>query len=347
MPVSTAEKRGMGDGARRTRGPARSPVAVQRPGLAGRLHRGWSRGWIGWLLAVLIVPVALSGAILAVWPAVERVAHPTRFAGGGVIDADACVTAVRAQLTPGRRIVAMERGASVLRFVVQEAGRTDGIFACTARGNGVAAADARHDAEAWVRRVHATLAMPWAGRGLVAMAGAALIVLALSGVVLWGGAVLRGGDAGPWHRWLGLAAMLPILAMTVSGLPLLWAATATLRDTIPLAQPAQPVHIVEAHALALTGGTVARVEWPTRRSPDWTVTVAAGSARQVKVADDTGGALAALSRTEGGRLGGSVAASLHGAGGTGWWRRILRALTGLAVVVLVATGLATRRSAKR
>lgn len=349
-PGRTAGKGGTGgriggDRTGRPRAPARAAPALPRPGVARRLHRGGGAGWIGWLLAVLIVPVALSGTLLAVWPAVERVAYPTRFAATRAIDPDACVTALHAGAPPDRRIVAMERGAGVLRFTTRGGDGGDRLFACTARGASVSVADATHGAEAWVRRVHAALAVPWVGRGLVAAAGLALIGLALSGLALWGVAVFRGSDGWAWHRWLGLAAALPVLAMAASGMPMLWRGAAADGGAVPLAHPAQPLRIVEAHALALTGGTVARVAWPTRRSPDWLVTIAAGTARQVKVADDTGGALAAVARSDGGGTGEGVAASLHGVRGTGWWRRMLLALTGLAVVVLVATGLRIRRGA--
>ncbi|MBM6576151.1 hypothetical protein KCP91_07190 [Microvirga sp. SRT01] len=66
----------------------------------------------------------------------------------------------------------------------------------------------------------------------------------------------------------------------------------------PMSNPAQPVDIVAAHARAqVTGGRVATIDWPTARNPDWTVTFAGGGRSvAVKVADDTGAAIAAPAR---------------------------------------------------
>lgn len=66
----------------------------------------------------------------------------------------------------------------------------------------------------------------------------------------------------------------------------------------PMADPAQPVDIVAAHARAqVTGGRLATIDWPTARNPDWTVTFAGGGRSvAIKVADDTGAAIAAPAR---------------------------------------------------
>ncbi|KQR83302.1 hypothetical protein [Sphingomonas sp. Leaf343] len=66
----------------------------------------------------------------------------------------------------------------------------------------------------------------------------------------------------------------------------------------PMADPAQPVDIVAAHARAqVAGGRLATIDWPTARNPDWTVTFTGGGRSvAIKVADDTGSAIAAPAR---------------------------------------------------
>ncbi|WP_174280565.1 PepSY domain-containing protein, partial [Sphingomonas bacterium] len=76
-----------------------------------RLRRWWFRvhQWLGVGLAVLVIPLSLSGAALVWHDALDRLLHPGRYATSGtaLLGADAYVAAARARLAPGERIATL------------------------------------------------------------------------------------------------------------------------------------------------------------------------------------------------------------------------------------------------
>lgn len=309
--------------------------------------RAWRRviGWVALLLAVLIVPVMLSGAIL-MWPgAIGWLTGAPRFAtsGAAVLPVDRYVRAARPVLRPDERIAKMmlpdRRGAPVVVVATFTAANGAGpvnlyLDPPTARVLEVVAGDA--GPVGILRRVHRDLLVRGAGRSIVGAGGVVAMVLIVAGVALgWPGSRRRRAGGGS-VRLTYVAAVLvaaPMLIWSASGVWISFAEPAPV-SARPMARPAQPLSVVVARAVAIAPGAVRRIVWPTERNPDWTVGV--GSA-VVKVADDSGSAVAARARLPAGVVGRSMLGLHDGSGlSVGW--RVAGLIAGLAPVVMLVVG---------
>ena len=221
------------------------------------LHR-----WPGLLAFALVTVLSLSGAALSVFPAAERLAAPQAEAGLTVATLAARVQAVypgveQIRRTPSGRIIAYwfdqgTPGAAVID---------------PATGLGVASAGP-NQTQRWLTNLHRSLFLGDGGRIATAVGAAAMLILALSGVLL----VIR--RVGGWRRWFArlhgpLAGRLhvEIARIAMAGLALssataLWM-TASTFDLLPDggAAPAMP-----AEVSGETGVAVDRID-TLRRTP--------------------------------------------------------------------------------
>ncbi|MBJ6122926.1 PepSY domain-containing protein [Sphingomonas sp. BT553] len=313
--------------------------------------RAWRRlhGWVALVLAILIMPATLSGAML-MWPeAIGRLTGAPRFAtsGAALLPVDRYARAARPVLRPGERIAEMilpdRRGAPVVVTATSVAAtgavQVD-IFLDppTARVLEVAASDA--GAVGFLRRVHGKLLVPGAGRSIVGAGGVIAVMLVMVGVVVWWpGRRRRAGRGSVWLGYaVGVLIAVPLLVWSFSGVWIGVAKPAPV-SARPMARPAQPLSVVVARAVAIAPGAVRRIVWPTERNPDWTVGVASAA---VKVADDSGSAVAAPARVPAGLAGRSMLALHDGSGlGVGW--RVAGLIAGLAPVVMLVVGIVAWR----
>ena len=204
-----------------------------------RLHR-----WPGLLAAAFLIMLAVSGAILSVFPAAERIASPAAVQGQTVADLAALVL----DQHPGAEQI--RRAPSGKITVWWFDGGTPGAAVIDpATGQDVASAD-KSAIRQWLTAFHRSLLLDDAGRMTMAAAAFAMLGLALSGSLLVARRVggwrkwfsrLRGPLAGRLHTEL---ARLAVLGLGISAITALWMAAATF-DLLPVdeANPAFPATV--------------------------------------------------------------------------------------------------------
>ena len=148
------------------------------------LHR-----WPGLLALALVTVLALSGAALSVFPAVERLAAPQAEAGLSVA---ALVERIQAAY-PGVEQIRRAPSGRITAYWFDQ-GAPGAAVIDPATGQGVASADP-NPVERWLTNLHRSLFLGDAGRITMAAGAAAMLVLSLSGAAL----VAR--RAGGWRRW--------------------------------------------------------------------------------------------------------------------------------------------------
>lgn len=325
--------------------------------------------WIGLLLAVLIVPISVTGAVL-VWheelaPALEPQRHAVT--GPATLSPDAYVRAARTALKPGERIASLalpeEGGPVVVAAAAADAQPRPGpprrtniyLDGATARVLDVAPSNA--GAMRVMHVLHGSLMVPGVGRSIVGWVGAAMMMSAFTGLWLWWPATGRWTRGLRWarrrevdanlHHQLGFWIALPLFVLSLTGVwisfPNFFGALigeggrgggqagrmAAMRAK-PLERPALSV----AQALAAAGGEARTVAWPTEKKPEWTVRLAGGA--QAKVDDRTGAAT--REPVQGGGVARLMRRVHDGTGMGSVWRGVIT-LGGLIPAVLAGTGI--------
>ena len=298
--------------------------------------------WIGLILAIVIIPLSLSGAALVWDEALDRIVNPARFAVSGetLVAPDAYVAAARAVLKPGDRIaqLTLPGGNGPVVVTAAPAGKkaarpgppqrtmvyldppTARVLEVAASGGGLLR---------FLHVLHGSLQIPGVGRSIVGWIGVFMMVSSFTGLWLWWpmvGKWLRGlrwrrhrNTDTNLHYLMGFWIALPLFVLSLTGawisFPAFFGALtggapprspgpdrAAMARAKPLATPAQPLGVVIDKAEMVSRGTLRSVAWPTDLTADWTVTFAGkdGPGAAVKVADDTGTALAAPARAQGG-----------------------------------------------
>lgn len=197
--------------------------------------------WIGLILAVLIVPVSLTGAALVWHDALERVVEPRRFATSGdtLLVPDAYIAAATAQLKPGERIAQLswpdDGGPVTVAAAPVSAGPPRGgppprtlffldpptakVLEVAASGGGLIR---------FLHVLHGSLQIPggW-GRSIVGWIGVAMMVSAFTGLWLWWPTVGRLRRGLRWgrhpntdtniHRTFGFWIALPLFVLSLTG----------------------------------------------------------------------------------------------------------------------------------
>lgn len=330
------------------------------------LRRWWFsvHKWIGLVLAVLIVPLSLSGAALVWHDALDRVINPQRFAvtGAGRLPADAYAAAARARLGPGERVASLtlpdDDGPVVVSAAPAGAAarvRTNvWLDPPTARVLDMASSAA--GPVRFLHVLHGSLQIPGVGRVIVGWLGVALLVSCVSGLWLWWPTVGRWTRGLRWrrrpevdanlHHLLGFWVAVPLFVLSLTGVwisfpgvfgALVGEGGRPMRPTParPAARVALPVDVVIAKAQRLAAGPVRVVTWPTEAKPDWSVRV---GERTVLVADDEGLAVVAPERAGQGGVA-RLMRRIHDGDGMGPVWRMVIFVAGVLPAVLGVTGL--------
>lgn len=294
------------------------------------LRKAWFQvhKWIGLILAILIIPLCLSGSALVWHDAVDEALNPQRYA----ITADApreppqaYVAAAAAVLAPGERI-------SNLRFVAGEpvtvaavqppkpgaSGRPARTIVWLDPGS-ARVLDKADSAQGFVRvmhNLHGSLMVPGLGRQIVGWLGVAMLVSSLSGLWLWWPVTGSWSRGLRWrrhsnfdtnlHHQFGFWIALPLFALSLTGawisFPAFFArlggeqsqqrqgGEARFRAR-PLEAPAQTPETVLAAARSRAQGEVTSIAWPTDQKGEWAITLKPARGKPVSVAvDDATGA---------------------------------------------------------
>jgi uncharacterized iron-regulated membrane protein len=226
-----------------------------------RLRAAWwaIHRWIALVLCLLLVPNAISGALLVWHDELEPLLHPERFAvtGNGTAVTSSYLDNARAALpanfTPivvrfpaeeGRPITVMARGeeAGVRQLLT--------VYLDPPSGRVLDVVNFRSSFFGFLHRFHENLTFPeYSGRAIVGWAGVGMLILSLTGLWLWwprngvfraGLRWRRAGDAtiSNLHYLLGFWIALPLALVSFTGIYLSFPQTA--RSTMSAIAPMNP-----------------------------------------------------------------------------------------------------------
>ncbi|MCP3734668.1 PepSY domain-containing protein [Sphingomonas sp. RP10(2022)] len=341
---------------------------------AGQWRRRWFQihKWIGLILAILIVPLSLSGAALVWHDGLDRIVNPARYqtSGEALLAPGAYAAAAQAAVKPGERIaqIGLPEGDGPVTVAAvppdaQPARRgpplRDIVYLDPPTARVLDVAPGNAGLVRVLHRLHGSLLLPGVGRSIVGWIGVAMLVSSLTGLWLWWPTVGSWRKGLRWrrhrntdtnlHHMAGFWIALPLFVLSLTGVwisfpgvfggrdagPQRGPDRAAMMRALPLAAPAQPVDAVLARAAAVVRGPFRSIAWPTTLSADWTVSFADG--RQVKVADDGGVAVAVAARRPGGAA--RWMRRIHdGEGMGGVWQLVIFA-GGILPAVLAVTGI--------
>lgn len=288
--------------------------------------------WIGLILAILIIPLSVTGAALVWDDALDHMLNPVRYATTGVdeLAPTRYIAAAREILAPEERIVALtmpeENGPVIVTAAKPATGQrlqgppprtTVWLDPPTAR-----VLDYGNSGTGLIRTmhiIHGSLMIPGVGRQIVGWIGVAMLLSSISGLWLWWPTVGRWVRGLRWkrhrntdanlHHLLGFWIALPLFVLSLTGawisFPKFFGGgpnTMGMRPDaprpVPLADPKLSVDAVVAAAQsAKVAPTVSKVEWPTDRKPEWKVSFN-GTQTSVAVAEATGAAKVEPARPE-------------------------------------------------
>lgn len=289
--------------------------------------------WIGLILAILIIPLSVTGAALVWDHALDRALNPVRYATSGTetLDAQRYVAAAREILAPEERIVSLtlpdEDGGPVIVAAAKPGTRqalqgppartTVWLDPPTAR-----VLDYGNSGTGLIRTmhmIHGTMLIPGIGRQVVGWIGVAMLLSSVSGLWLWWPTVGRWARGLRWkrhrntdtnlHHLLGFWIALPLFVLSLTGawisFPKFFGGgpnTMGMRPgaprPVPLATPALSVDAALAAAqTAKLPNAVSKIEWPTDRKPVWKMSYD-GTQASVGVADASGAAKVEPARPE-------------------------------------------------
>ncbi len=262
--------------------------------------------WIGLALAILILPLCISGAALVWHDALDKALNPGRYAVTAAepkLTPPAYVDSALAALTDGERIASMrfEHGEPVLITATQprkpsarEGGRPVRIMVWLDPANAHVLDKARSDAGLvrTLHNIHGNMMVPGVGRTIVGALGFAMLVSSISGLWLWWptvGSALRGVR---WrrhrnfdtnlHHMMGFWIALPLFVLSLTGawisFPALFgngpvdvAGRMAKMRAMPLAKSVQSIDEAIARARSLEAGQLKSMEWPTDQRATWTL----------------------------------------------------------------------------
>ena len=199
------------------------------------LHR-----WPGLLALALVTLLAVSGAALSVFPAAERIAAPQAEAAMSVADLAARIQSAH----PGVEQIRRAPSGRITAYWF-DGGTPGSAVIDPPTGASLASADP-NPFQRWLTNLHRSLFLDDAGRIVMAVGAAAMLVLAISGFAL----VAR--RAGGWRRWLAplrgpLAgrvhvelARAAVLGLLLSSATALWMTASTFGLLPDEGAPAEP-----------------------------------------------------------------------------------------------------------
>ncbi len=285
--------------------------------------------WIGLILAILIIPLCVTGALLVWDEALDHSLNPQRYAVSGeqMIDPLRYVEAAKAVLAPGDRIqsITLPNGDGPVIVAATPAGaklqagpppRTN-VWLDPPTGRVLDKASSNSGLIRVMHQIHGSMMIPIWGRSIVGWIGVLMLFSCFTGIWLWWPTVGKWVRGLRWkrhrnldtnlHHLFGFWIALPLFVLSLTGAwisfpqvfgPLVGAKPqqgpdrAAMAKAKPLEAPKTSLDTAIASAQAALPGDVAMVMWPTDLKPEWTVTIGEGAGRQVKVDDATGAAKA-------------------------------------------------------
>jgi uncharacterized iron-regulated membrane protein len=336
-----------------------------------QLRRTWFQvhKWLGLILAVLIIPLSLSGALLVWDQPLDRLLNPARYAVTGTarLPAQAYVEAARKALPAAAPIAGLTfpegAGPVVVQASVPGAKRRPGPPARTSvwldppTARVLAVADSRSGGVRFIHMLHGSLLVPGVGRKIVGWLGVAMAFSCFTGLWLWWPTVGKWTRGLRWrrhsnldtnlHHLFGFWIALPLFVLSLTGA---WISFPGLFSGgrgegpprargggAPITAPAIPPQTVLDAARQAAGAPVRSLTWPTAgKHPSWTI--AAGD-RTLTLDDRTGAIAVKPARPHGGPGLSGLMRRVHDGEGMGIvWQAIIF-IGGILPAALAITGL--------
>ena len=293
--------------------------------------RGWwfsVHKWIGLSVAVLIVPISLTGSALVWHDWLDETLNPQRHAvtGEAALPPSAYAAAARPALGPGERVAAIRWPGGEGPVVVSAAraprpgatrpARTN-IWLDPVDGRVLDSASADAGAVRVLHVLHGSLMVPGLGRQIVGWVGVFMFVSCLTGIWLWWpitGSVRRGfrwkrqnSTNANIHHLVGFWVLLPLAMLSFTGF---WISFPSVFSNFEASQPkakvksGPPARAARARPLMETAmtadaalaaarphatGPLVTMTWPTDQGATWKIAFARdGGPAEVEVEDATG-----------------------------------------------------------
>jgi uncharacterized iron-regulated membrane protein len=294
-----------------------------------RLRRLWLQvhKWIGLLLAILIVPISVTGSALVWHDWLDETLNPGRYAVSGPVALPPSAYAAAAQraIGPGERVASIRfpEGEGPIMVSASRPPQPGGgrpvrtnvwLDPADARVLDVAASNG--GAVQVLHVLHGSLMVPGAGRQIVGWVGVAMLVSCLTGLWLWWpvtGSVRRGfrwkrqnSTNANLHHLFGFWILLPLAMLSFTGA---WISFPQFFGRFEASQPksggggADRIRAMRARPLERTAldadgalalaqphatGPLAAVTWPTDQSAEWKIAFQReGGPAEVEVGDAT------------------------------------------------------------
>ena len=279
--------------------------------------------WIGITLAILIIPISLTGAALVWDEALDALINPQRHPASKVALPPSAYAGTARNANNDEALIGLD--------YPEDAGAVVATFAPPRKGPGrplrtfiyLDPADARildrstnsKDAIRVMHVLHGSLMVPGTGRQIVGWVGVAMLISSVTGLWLWWpvkGSLRRGlrwkrqgTTSANLHHMMGFWISLPLAVLSFTGV---WIALvpffAQLSGISPAPNPAErmrrmnPVPVAQTRldadqVLDLTKryatGALMAITWPTTSDANWKVSYQrVGGSAEVQVGDDDG-----------------------------------------------------------
>lgn len=269
--------------------------------------------WLGISLAILVIPISLSGAALVWHDWLDEQINPQRYpaAGAASLPPSAYVESAAKLAKAGERISSLSfpTGAGSVEVVLTKPAEAGGrpSRATVYLDPPTAAPIERAGSGDGVLRVlhvlHGSLMVPGVGRQIVGWIGVAMLISSLTGIWLWWplkGSIRRGLR---WNRrpdfnsnlhfQAGFWISVPLAVLSATGV---WISFPAVFSGGPGGPPGGGAVAIEqpnltpdqalAAAQAVVLGSDGTIGWPTNKKPEWTVALkGTGAPVEVKVQD--------------------------------------------------------------
>jgi uncharacterized iron-regulated membrane protein len=292
-----------------------------------RLRKLWFQvhKWIGIALAILIIPISLTGSALVWHDWLDEALNPQRAASGpAALPASAYEAAARRALAPGEALASIAfpvKSGPVVATATQAPPPGGGrpvrtqIYLDPASGRVLDRAGSNEGLVHVFHVLHGSLMVPGVGRQIVGWIGVFMLLSSLTGIWLWWpvtGSVKRGFR---WKRqpttsanlhhltgfWIAIPlAMLsftgawisfPAFFVHVSGDPAGPSPAERMRRmaATPAAETRLDVEVARVAAERFATGPLATITWPAGKEPKWKIAFRRdGGTAEVSVDDATG-----------------------------------------------------------
>ena len=282
-----------------------------------RLRRAWFQihKWVGITLAILIIPLSLSGAALVWHDWLDAQVNPHRYptVTSNLLAPSAYAESANKLLRPDERIASISFPGEVgsVQVTVSRASlggarpQRSWIWLDPKKAVAIDRAGAGEGLVRVLHSLHGNLMVPGAGRQIVGWIGVAMLLSSLSGIWLWWplkGSAFQGlrwkrrpDFNSNLHHLGGFWIAIPLAILSATGVwisfPSLFSRTAPgaggpAAIALPLMLPRQSVDQAVAAAQTLKSGRVTNIVWPTDKTAEWTVTLKGrGAPADIRVQD--------------------------------------------------------------